>query len=53
MDAGFNPIDSLVSEIKGNIKFLDSLLSGTAVIFGVFGVIGRVGLLLIMALFLK
>ncbi len=38
----FEPIDSNVKEIIGNVRFLDNLFSRTSLILGTVGVIGVV-----------
>ncbi|MGA2505678.1 MAG: hypothetical protein ABSG01_16470 [Anaerolineales bacterium] len=39
MDENFNPFDSLVKEIMGNIRFLDSLLSKAVICSGIVGMV--------------
>jgi hypothetical protein len=53
MDENFKPLDSLVNEIMGNAGFLDRLLTKTRVIWGIVGIIGIGGLLVVIALLLK
>ncbi len=53
MNEYFSPIDSLVSEIRGNIKFLDNLLSKTNVLLGIVGIVGTAGVIVAVALLIK
>jgi hypothetical protein len=53
MNEYFGPIDSLVKEIMGNIRFLDKLVTKTRVISGIVGIVGTVGLLIAIVLLLK
>jgi hypothetical protein len=53
MDGNLDPLDSLVKEILGNIRFLDSCLTKTGVYLGIVGIFRSVGLLVVIALFLK
>jgi hypothetical protein len=53
MNETYDPIDSFVKDVMGNIRFLDNLLSKTKVLYGIVGLVGTVGLLVAIALFLK
>jgi hypothetical protein len=53
MNEYFGPIDSYVRELKGNIKFLEKILTNNGVLFGIVGLVGSVGLLVAIALFFK
>jgi hypothetical protein len=52
MDENFNPFDSLVKEIMGNVRYLDSLLTTTRIIFGVVMIILVIGGLFVVVRFL-
>ena len=43
MDGKIDPLDSLVKEIMGNARFLDSLLTKTNIIIGVAGIVAVIG----------
>jgi hypothetical protein len=53
MNEYFSPLDSFVRELKGNIRFLDNMLTNTGGFSRIIGIIGSVGLLVAMALYFK
>jgi hypothetical protein len=52
VDENFNPFDSLVKEIMGNIRYLDSLLTKTRIILGTVGIVLVIGGLFVVVRFL-
>ena len=40
MNIDFNPVDSLIKEVVGNIRFLGNLLIMTILFLGVAGIVG-------------
>jgi hypothetical protein len=52
MDENFNPFDSLVKEIMGNARYLDSLLTTTNIIVGAVGTVVVIGVMFAIVYFL-
>jgi hypothetical protein len=49
----FGPIDSFVNELKGNIRFLNKILINEGIFSRIIGIIGSIGLLVAIALYIK
>jgi hypothetical protein len=52
MEGNSDPLDSLVKEIMGNIRFLDSLLTKTNIIIGAVGIVSVIGVMIAIIHFL-
>lgn len=53
MNEYFGPIDSFVNELKGNIRFLNKILINEGKFSRIIGIIGSIGLLVAIALYIK
>lgn len=52
MDGNFNPVDSFVKELMGNIRFLEKMLNTTNIILGVLGLVVVIGVVVAVVHFL-